>query len=406
MGNFRYLIVVLGCLLAAGSWCGVLAEERGQDEAAVAVESRVKPAQIVVIGSDPFITDMRESCTPGHLRSVLEAIRPDIIAVDATAEVIQSGQYYAMDLKWVVVPWAKERQVRVAPIGCVVEDYNQQVQGMLDEIREVGHVKEYKFVEDNLYSALKAFKHTFKFLNSEDCDGIWRRYHKDMQRVYDRATPWQVWNGQIASNLIRLGNENPGKRIAVVIEAAHSYFLKDAILNEAGLTLLNVESSLNFDKVTLKENSEAIDHLHALRPLAFDNFGQLPEDMLIELETHLQRLRQYPEYNDDVEFFRGKMYLHRGKSVQAVRQFMPMTYLEPGKKLMYDEVTPIRDAAMIYIAVARYEQGDVVQAKNDLVNICRMKDVDPEIKAWANRIMQDYQPYHRPEVMVDLSEAK
>ena len=395
---FKFRIVV--CLVSVAFFTG---DAVGAEVEIIDVS---KPAQIVIIGSDPFITDMQDSCTPAHLRSALAAVRPDIIAVDATEQIVRSGQYYGTDIKWVVVPWAEERNIPVVPIGVEIEDYNQQVEDMLTQIRKDGLVKEYKFVEDNLYSAQKAMKKTFKAFNSAELESIWRRYHRDMQRIYKRRTPWQQWNQKIADNLVELGNKNPGKRIAVVIGAAHCYYLKDAVLDVDGLTLLSIENSLDFNAATLKENFRAIDYVRSLRPLMFDNFGRLSESVLTELETRLQRLRQYPEYKNDMDFFRGKMLLHRGKSVQAVRQLVPLTYLDSKTLLEYDKTTPVRDAAMIYIAVAKIEQGDIPKGKNDLLQISQMADVKPETRDWAVRIIQQMQPYRSPEVTVDLSKVK
>ena len=347
-----------------------------------------KPAQIVVIGSEPYITDMQSSVTPAHLRVVLNSVKPDIVAVDAPSNVIDSWKYAGLDITKVVKAWAEEKKIPLVPIGYQVADYNEQVEIMLQDIRKQGMVKEYKIAEDRLSSSQKAFRRSFKFINSADYDEIWRTYHKTMQRICKQSTPWQNWNQKIADKLIELGLEHPGKRIAVVINSPHCYYLKDSVMNQQGLKLLSIESSLDIDQRTLQENTVASDHLYALRVLMFDNFGQLPSDVLLQLETHLQRLNQYPEYSDDVDFFRGKMLLHRQNYQQAVRQFMPLTYLDSRKVLEFDGVTPIRDSAMIYSAIAKLEMGNTSRAMRDLFEITQMQDTLIETKSWANRIIQ------------------
>ena len=360
-------------------------------EQEITPEAATRSTQIVIIASSPFITDMQPNLSPGHLRAALKSVRPNIIAADVPTNEIDGWKFAGMDTVKVVKPWAIQNKVKIKCIGYNVADYKEQIEAVLAQIQKSGKIRQYKNVEDTLYSSQKAFKQTFKFINSSDHDEIWRSYHQSMQRIYKQSTPWQDWNAKIAENLIKLGNDNPGKRIAVVISAPHCYYLKDAVLNEPNLQLINIEKSLDFSMAQVKENTEARDHLNALRLLTFDEFGQLHEDVLTELETHLQRLYQYPEFRDDAEFFRGKMFMHRQKYQQAIRQFTPLTYLKPNKILEYDSVTPVRDASMIYSAVARIEMGDYTAALRQLFEINQMQDVKAETREWANRIIQNVQ---------------
>jgi hypothetical protein len=344
-------------------------------------------AQVAVIASQYFITDMVKGSTPAHLRLILETVRPDILAVEAPANMADSWQYAPFDLRKVIKPWAKERNIPMMPVGHLDLQYDKQFDAMLKYFEEKKLLRQYQVIDDTLSFAGSAHKFTFKFINSDAYDAIWRNHNSQLGKLYQRNVPAEEINEKIVANILKLCKANPGKRIAVVINAPHSYYIKDKLRQSPQAVFLSIENSLNFPQAKLTEKTLPQDYLYALRMLTSDNFTRMQPAVFSHLETCLSRIKKYPEYKYDYHYFYGKMLLHSFDSRAAVSYFQFMTSLDPKIVLKFDNETSVRDSALVYIAIANLQMGQKENAVARLVGITKMPDVNDKTKEWANRIL-------------------
>ena len=375
--------------------CGVF----GRTDPPAISQDTVRPAQVVVIASQPFLTDRAVGFSPAHLRLVLESVRPNLLAVEAPTNIADSWQYAPFDLKKVTKPWANKHNVPMIPIGHLELEYNKQLDAMLKYFQAEGLLKEYQIVDDRFKFAGSAHKYTFKFINSAGYDTIWRNYNSGLHRLYRRNVPAEEINEKIAANVLKLCKASPGKRIAVVINAPSSYYIKDSLVDQPNINFLSIENSLNFSQDKLAAKTLPQDYLYALRILKTDNFSTIRPDGFSRLETFLERIRQYPEYGYDHSYFHGKMFLHRQDPRMAAFYFQNLATVDPKIVLKFDNETPVRDSALVYVAIAKLQMGKKKEAINRLRTILQMADTHQQTTKWIQRILAEILP---PEVTVDL----
>jgi hypothetical protein len=365
------------------------------------VSSTPRLPQVAVIASQHFITDMVKGMTPAHLRLILEAVRPDILAVEAPANMADSWQYAPFDLRKVTKPWAKEHNIPMIPVGHLDLEYDKKNNAMLKYFEEKKLLRDYQAIDDKFQFAGSAHKFTFKFINSVAYDAIWREYNSELGRIYRQSIAAEKINEKIAANVLKLCKANPGKRIAVVINAPHCYYIKDKLGESPQAIFISIENSLDFPRNRLAEKTLPQDYLHALRILTIDNFSLLQPADFSHLKTCLDYIKKYPEYGYDYHFFYAKMLLHNFDSRAAELYFRNLTTIDSKIVLKFDDETSVRDSALVYVAVANLQMGRREEAVARLVAITKMPDVDKRTKEWVNRILTDIMP---PQVNVDLDQ--
>lgn len=363
-----------------------------QIEPAGTRRSTVGATQVVVIASQPFLTDMIPGFSPAHLRLLLDSVRPDIIAVESPANIADSWEYAPFYLQKVVKPWAKERQIPLMPIGHLDMDYGIHLKAMLKHFENSKLLREYNAVEKKFKAASRAHKYSFKFINLASHDAIWRDYTSALHRLYRKNTPAEDISSQVAANIIKACNSYPGKRIAVIINAPISYYIKDQLADQPGIHLLNIENSLDFSQQGLTTKTIPEDYLNALRILRLDDFTPLTNEDLSLLNSFLNRIRQHPEYEYDYYYFRGKMLLRKQNARLAVSHFQNMVRIDPNILLKFDNKTPVRDSALVYIALAKLQMGHRKEALARLKIITKMPDVHQQTKEWIKTLLGEISP--------------
>ena len=391
----RRLIILLTALVMLE--CGVFARTSPPP-----VSNGVsRPPQVAVIASQYFITDMLQGTTSAHLRLLLESVRPNILAVEAPANMADPWQYASFDLQKVIKPWAKQHNIPMVPVGHLDLKYDQQVNAMLKYFEEKKLLRQYQTIDDKFRFAGSAHKFSFKFINSSGYDDIWRNYNSGLSKIYRQSISAEKINEKIAANVIKLCKANPGRRIVVVINAPHCYYIKDKLRDSEGINFLNLENSLNFQPGELAKKTLPQDYLYALRVLTIDDFSLIQPAEFSHLETCLNRIRRYPEFRYDHAFFYGKMLLHSRDPRSAESHFRAMTITDPKIVLQFDNETSVREAALVYVAIANLQMNKMYDAILRLSAIMEMPDVSEKTKKWVNQILVDIKP---PGVTVDLDQ--
>jgi hypothetical protein len=415
MSTARFKVVALVLLVACGitAGAGVIAYHAlavrqagpsGLDSAQVAGDgrpdaesgqplrpgSRTQPmpdahlTEVAVVATQHFLTDMPEGFTPAHLRLLLARLSPDLLAVEAPTNVIRPWDFAPLELTRVTRPWADGRRIPVVPAGWYEPGYQAQLGEMLDDIRARGRWDAYQHAEQSFQSQSALLPTTCQSLNCREGHALWRDYHAALHALYGKDTPWELWQAKVLANVLRVCRANPGRRVVVVLGAAHGYFVLDGLAREKEVRLVPLEQVLPLDLEAIAAETTPNDHLQALRLL---NFPTVEATQLDKLQAHLGRIKDVPGLRGDYHLFRGKLLLHRGQPADALGEFRSVARLDRQALSAFDGQTRLQEAGQVYAAIARQRTGDTAGARSDLDALLNQPDLTPSSKRWAEEVL-------------------
>jgi RNA polymerase sigma factor (sigma-70 family) len=340
--------------------------------------------EVAVVATQHFLTDMPDGFTPAHLRLLLARLSPDLLAVEAPTNVVRPWDFAPYELARVTRPWADGRRIPVVPAAWYEPGYQAQLGEMLDDFRARGRWDAYQRAEQSFQSQSALLPMTCQSLNSREGHALWRDYHAALHALYGKDTPWELWHAKVLANVLRVCRANPGKRVVVVLGAAHGYFVLDGLAREKEVRLVPVEQFLPLDREAVAAETTPSDHLQALRLL---NFPAVEPAQLGKLEAHLGRIQDVPGLRGDYHLFRGKLLLHRGQPADALEEFRTVARLDRQALSAFDGQSRLHEAGQVYAAIARQRAGDTAGARSDLEAFLDQPDVTPSSKQWAEEVL-------------------
>lgn len=111
------------------------------------VESVDESTEVVIVGTYHFITDMPEGFTPGHQRSLLAEIKPDIILTEEAMNVRGGASTAPYECASVTRPRAAEHRVKVIPVGRSSPGAAKLVDQMIQRFAVSGNSERYELIE-------------------------------------------------------------------------------------------------------------------------------------------------------------------------------------------------------------------------------------------------------------------
>ncbi len=340
--------------------------------------------EVCLVATQHFVTDMPEGYTPGHLRALLKKLSPQLLAIEAPANVANPWDLAPLELAKVTKPWADKQAVAAIPIGCKDDSYQPQLSAMLAAFRLGGQYAAYTRVEEDFQMGLAAKPVTCAFMNSEKAQDLWRKYHAALHDISGNDTPWETWNAKILGNVLKACRENPGKRIAVVIGWAHCYYLEDHLRAAKDLKLVPMEQFFPLSQEEVKAETQPRDYVLALRLL---NYPSVIPAQLDRLEPLLEKIKDVPELQGDYHLFRGKLLLHRGEFGLAISEFSTVAGLDEKAISAYDGQSRLREAGLVYRAIAKSQKGDVTAATKELQAVIAAADTTTGARKWASQVL-------------------
>ena len=238
-------IVALGmslfCALLLLFLVGCDAQDSASSGSASIPVSQGKPTEVVVIGTQHFLTDMPEGYTPGHLRALLEKVAPDVLAVEAPTNVSDPWSHAPNELWRVTRPWAKQSDIEILPTAWNEPKYGQQIGGMIQGFQFWGNGAKHQKIEKEIQAKLAAQSNTCEHMNSSAYIESWRKYHAALHELSGKDTPWENWNAKIMKNIRDVCRKYPGQRVALVYGSAHSYYFLDQLAEDPNVELVSGE---------------------------------------------------------------------------------------------------------------------------------------------------------------------
>ena len=343
-----------------------------------------KPTEVVVIGTQHFITDMPEGYTPGHLRALLEKVSPDVLAVEAPSNVADPWTHAPNELHQVTKPWATKTGTKIFPTTWSEPNYGMQIGQMVQGFQFWGNGAKYQKLEETLQASQTAQAMTCEFMNSAAYIENWREYHTGLHELAGKDTPWEKLNANALKNIQEICREHEGKRVAVVYGGAHSYYFLDHLAKDPNVTLVPVDQFFPLTEKEVTAQTKSIDYLKAMRPL---NMGAISKPQLTNAKSHLEELKEMPEFANDYLLFHGRCLLHEGKAKEALAEFQKLAECPDEVISKFDGKGRLNEVAKINSALALIQLGDPEAARLQLVDTENDKNVTPSILQWAKTIM-------------------
>lgn len=370
----RLVPAVLLMSLAAG--CGGSSEQ--------STTSSSDKTEVVIVGTQHLITDMPDGFTPGHLRALLNKIQPDIIAIEAATNVDNPMDTAPYECNHVTRPWAKENSVPIVAVGLLEPDYQQQVSAMQESLKSKGLEAAYKTAARKLQQNGVSIGSSCEAMNSAEYQNIWRDYHNQIHQLNGVATPWEAWNAKVVHKIRKLCKDNPGKRIAVVFGATHSYFMNDYLANHDGISVVATEKFLPIAPTDLKEHTDRLDYLKAMRPL---NLAAVTPDQLTHARNLLDSFKGVPSLATDYRLFEGKLMMHDGDLKGAIMTLDRLAASVGNTISKFDGRSRIADSARLSSVLALTKAGRKNEARQRLNSILADKSSQKDVKQYAQQLL-------------------
>lgn len=351
--------------------------------------------EVVIVATDPFISDMPEGYTPGHLRALLTKISSDVLAVEAPVNVTDPWKFAPLDLSQITRPWAQQHHLEVIPVGWDESEYQLRLSRMVQTFQQQGSLLAYQKIEQD-FKALttRKYSYTCEYMNNEEAQKLWRDYHAELHNLYNKDTPWEDWNKKILDNIVTLCRQYKGKRVAVIFGGAHYYYLYDHLIAQKEVRVIPASNFFPLSSEEVQAETYPVDYLKALRLLNVD-LGTVSNDIRNRLESSLNKIKEFPELENDYHLFRGKFLLHSFQPEQAVLEFQKIAQLEDSVISLFDNQSRLKEKGLVYIAIAKILMKKNSEAESDLQSIIKESNVSEETKQWAQKLLRNLQSNRR-----------
>lgn len=365
-------------------FCGFLLLNCNPLLAAFGPQDSNSTTEVIVLGTHPGIVALAPEYSPAHLRALLIKLKPDILAVDAPANLPDSLKLAPPEIVEVVEPWAREQNKSVVPIGWNEAQFAELTTKSLQEIQVGKNRAKYLAAEDKFQRQRAELPVSIQALNSDGHHQLWRDYHNSIHEVLEKGTPWEDWNAKILENVLQVAKTNSGKRIVVVIGAAHAYYLIDALAKQDSLKPVRLDVFFPLIETEVKQAVLPRDFLVALRPL---NADILPPPELQRMEGLLEQLKSSGEFDSDYHLLRGKFLLHARRPAEALTEFELLGKLDRAEVSQLDKSSKLYETGLVYTALALLQKGEPETARSRLKEALSDDKIADSTRRWAHQVM-------------------
>ncbi len=377
---FLALVSILGC--SDSSMSPVTSVDSASDD----MESRSANGmtEVVIIGTDHFITDMPHGYTPGHLRSLLAKFKPDIVLTEEAMNVRGGASTAPYECANVTLPWAQENNVMTIPVGWYSPSYPAKVQQMVQQFSARGLGEQYELVERRFQQESAAMSTSCESMNGDSYNQLWRDYHARLHQLAGTNTPWETWNAKVVENIRKACDQHRGKKIAIVFGAAHTYFFADQLANAADISVIPTSKYLPITPEQLSQNTQPMDYLKAMRPL---NLPTVSGPQLANAIKVLDSVKGVPSLAGDYNLFYGKYLMHSGDLRGAIAAFDAVVSSSGNAISKFDGKNRLADGARISAALALNKAGQNGNARERLFGILNDQASNSDVKQYAQQLL-------------------
>lgn len=211
------------------------------------------PAEVAVLATLHRMHAQVPAYDDAALKRSIERLAPDVLCIEVRPDryAARAPESTKVEYPAVVYPLIDARGYRVYPMEPAPPRYEAIVQPYLAASRTFAEqqpaaAKAFQAQTSALYDTLRTYWTSPARVNDAVTDAQMQAKHA-LQAAWvgegERAG-WEAWNGEFLATVQRAAQENPGKRIVVLVGAEHGYWLRAALARAPGLRLLDTASLL------------------------------------------------------------------------------------------------------------------------------------------------------------------
>ena len=216
------------------------------------IASAADRAEVIVLSTLHQLHAETEGYSFADLSEVIEQLQPDILAVELTAEDIESrrDQPTKQEYQRAVFPLLDKHNYDVVPLEPPQPLYDElvglfrQSQKDLSEQNPAG-AESFNLYADSLFEMLEERWVSPGAVNSRATDILFESKHRFQSALFgdEEAQAWQGWNQHFLQQILKTADAHPDKRILVLVGAEHTYWLRSH-LADSDINLLDTQRLL------------------------------------------------------------------------------------------------------------------------------------------------------------------
>jgi len=194
---------------------------------------------------------------PGYsfdeLTHVIEALSPDVLAVELTASDLAARKPQATKQEYPrsVYGLLDRHAYAVVPLEPSEPEFTRNVTLLRNaafEFHEKTPEQERAFdtYAEALFAYLFARWDSAQTVNSPETDALFAVKHRYQDAIFpkDQAVAWNAWNEHFAKVVLEAALRFPGSRIVVLVGVEHAYWLRDRLRKQSSVRLLDTPALL------------------------------------------------------------------------------------------------------------------------------------------------------------------
>lgn len=200
----------------------------------------VAHADVIVLSTLHQLHDRYPGYSYQELSKIIERFDPDVLAVELTAEDLQSRreQPVKQEYQHSVFPLLDKHDYIVVPLEPPQPLYGELVslirQGQAElQERKPALVASFEIYTESLFQLLDIRWKSPADVNSPTTDVLFESKHRFQEALFGSAESrgWEEWNEHFLEKILDSARANPGKKILVLVGAEHAYWLRDRLSN-------------------------------------------------------------------------------------------------------------------------------------------------------------------------------
>ncbi len=213
-----------------------------------------EPAEVAVLAA----LHRMHAEVPAYPASALEAailrLQPDVLCIEVRPDRFAGRAPEANKIEYpeVVYPLLESRPYRVYPMEPENPLYDRIGAPYMAASRAFHEAQPeaaaaFAAYGKAMYAALQAYWTSPARVNDAVTDQLMRAKHALQEALVGEGerAGWEAWNAHFLQVITRAAEENPGKRIVVVVGAEHGYWLRERLAQAPGIRLLDTAALLS-----------------------------------------------------------------------------------------------------------------------------------------------------------------
>jgi hypothetical protein len=233
-----FLACALGVTLAAGFGMGIA--------------NAADKAEVIVLSTLHQLHAETEGYSFADLSDVIEQLQPDILAVELTAEDLESrrDQSTKQEYQRAVFPLLDKHDYSVVPLeppqplyGNLVGLFRKSQKDLSEQ--NPAAAESFNLYTDSLFEFLGERWDSPGAVNSRATDILFESKHRFQSALFgdEEAQAWQGWNQHFLQQILKTAAAHPDSRILVLVGAEHAYWLRSHLADNE-VTLLDTQRLL------------------------------------------------------------------------------------------------------------------------------------------------------------------